>query len=210
LTALGWSGDNCEITLCNPSTFCGDHGQCNSTALQPNQCICDEHWFGARCSASDADVQSLYIISTKGITVANPFAGYAQQVPLKDKSFSVALYTTSRRSIPSMSFRAFNGQLFTIVNDSFYFVNPWTGASQVLELGHQVGSGAVAIGYTSQDKVMYMIRGASLYYFSEQTLYAPVLFGTEGQWSGVTAMTGVSNYQLFIATDKGLILGVYT
>jgi hypothetical protein len=112
------------------------------------------------------------------------------------------LNATSRRSAPPQLLRAWNGGLFTITNNSFYLVNPYTGTSQILSLGHHVGSGAVAIALTS-DNYMYMVRGNSLYYISADTSYAPILFGTAGQWSGVTAMTAVGQ-EVFIANNLGL------
>jgi hypothetical protein len=44
---------------------------------------------------------------------------------------------------------------------------------------------------------------------NDATLFAPVLFGDNGQWFGATAMVGISNFYLFIATNHGLY-SVYT
>jgi hypothetical protein len=146
-------------------------------------------------------------MSAAGVVATNPYSNYLQQVPLKDATFVKALSATSTRSVPSQLLRAWNGGLFTIANNSCYFVNPWTGASQILSLGHGVASGAVAIALTD-DNYMYMIRGNSLYYMSSDNSFAPILFGTAGVWTGVTAMTAVGK-QVYIANNLGLYVVNY-
>lgn len=118
--------------------------------------MCDTHWRGARCNQSDADVQSLFMISsTAGIRVMNPFARYVQEVPLIDNNLRQAIKSTSQRSTPAQVFRAFDGQLATFANDSLYIINPFTGTSFTPQLGHNTGTGVVALAYTSNDKTLY-------------------------------------------------------
>jgi hypothetical protein len=193
----GWSGAQCETATCTPG-LCG-HGTCGNTT---NTCICDDNWIGTTCDESSADVQSLFIVSSQGIVATNPYANYIVEVPLKDPSLTASLLTASNQGVVPQLLRAWNGALFTIANSSLYSVNPYTGASQILALGHQVATGAVAIALT-EDNYMYMIRAASLYYMSAESSFAPILFGEASRWIGTTAMAAVG-YEVFVANDLGL------
>jgi hypothetical protein len=144
----GWGGDNCEISSCVPSCV---NGACNTTATALNQCVCNDGWYGDLCDQSGGDVQSLYIISSSGIEVTNPFENYVQRVPFTSVDaliYEAAILAESQVSTPRQLLRAWNGGLLSIAADSLYFVNPYTGSAQILPLGHQVASGAVALALT--------------------------------------------------------------
>jgi hypothetical protein len=147
------------------------------------------------------------ISSSDGVYSSDAYAHYLLKVPLGLTSplFAMSLASTAnqRNHPPPMQLlSSFVGGIVTITNDSLWFVNPYLGSAEVLGLGHQTASGAVAMTLYG-DSDIYMVRSNSLYLMSLKSQYAPILVGENGQWIGVTAMTSVRS-ELYIINYSGL------